>query len=129
MKTKLPLYLAALMVVVLAAAAAPLYASCSGDDCGCGTGQAQCIADCPPGSGHVACVTACVHVSVCCAEECCGACTRACGCIIVEETSTLASGSLLRSSMSTNQANSHMDFRTWDSLQTGASCQAPKSGR
>ena len=129
MKTKLPLCLAAVVVAALAAAAAPVYADCSGDDCGCGIAEMNCEASCPTGEFRPACISECIHLEVCCAEACCGGCNPACGCNPKPASATLTSGSLLRSPLATSQASSKMDFRTWEARQTGTSCNVPEPGR
>jgi len=73
MRRKLFLLLILSLVLLVTAAAPPhAEASCSGDDCGCGIGSAECIAACLPGPDHRVCVHDCIQTAVHCALLCCG---------------------------------------------------------
>jgi hypothetical protein len=59
----------ALVIVATAARAPVASASCSGDDCGCGTIEQECLASCPP--NNFTCRQACIHADIQCAIACC----------------------------------------------------------
>ena len=69
------LVLLLMLVTLFASLALPGGArACSGDDCGCGYDQQDCIYECQfePAEYYSACRHACIHASVQCAIECCG---------------------------------------------------------
>lgn len=79
MTRKLVMLVLAMALTVLSLTLTPktAFASCSGDDCGCGVEAQECIAECnalyAPGTPErFACGQGCFHDDVACALACCG---------------------------------------------------------
>jgi hypothetical protein len=68
-KRLIQLFVMLALVTVATAARPPVASACSGDDCGCGTIEQECLAACGP--NNTSCRLACIHADIQCAIACC----------------------------------------------------------